>query len=461
MFQVLFFEIVVSGGTAVLTVVAMPHLDIVTNVTILNSVALMSTFLQVISQCSAKQNNRFLVPSLTALALILLGYVLFGFLYIMKDPGDVQMIIWVGLAIGGSFLVSFNWWETYFKVISESSSNVRLKNLCKDMSRCENVLHMLSSIIRIAVTAAVVGAYVPLGKMDWEVVMSIPSRETRYIVITIGVQLVSTALCHWFAVAACKMHALRRCYIIPLYLASLGVMVFYIVPVIVYYQEYKIGLNGTATNFSTYCTFEVDQRDVNLTGGIYPELVLDVTHTLCFLDMSKIWDIGILTGKRPNPPFITFRDPCGGLTVMFSWTTLRFCGVLVAGPGVGHAPPLVPQRVPHPENPGAVRQEAVRRRLHRAVAAPQQSLRHPVQNQGQEVSARTRPSVRPSPILPAVFLKPGMSLVVKFQGLRNGDGVSVRHHVARDLQRDDEPGDFIVQVRSSLSRSTLHRRLSR
>ncbi|XP_070778288.1 chitin synthase chs-2-like [Enoplosus armatus] len=295
---VLFFEFIVALGAAILTIVAMPHLDIVTNVTILNGVAVFSALLQVITQCTAKERNRFLVPSITAFILILLGYILFLVLYITKDPSDIKMIIWVGLAVGGSFLVSFNWWESYLRLISENSSSVFLKNLCRDVRKCQNVLHILSSLLRIAVTACVLGAYVPLAKMDWDIVTSIPRRETKIIAIIIGVQLVSSALCHWFSLVACKMHALRRCFILPLYLASLAVMVLLIVPVIVYYQDYRTSLNGTASiNFTGYCSEVVDGRNHSLSGGVFPHLVLDVTHTLCFLDMSKITDVGILTGS--------------------------------------------------------------------------------------------------------------------------------------------------------------------
>uniref|UniRef100_A0A8P4KF76 chitin synthase n=1 Tax=Dicentrarchus labrax TaxID=13489 RepID=A0A8P4KF76_DICLA len=259
---VLFFEFIVSLGAAILTIVAMPHLDIVTNVTILNGVAVLSALLQVVTQCTAKERNRFLAPSITAFILILLGYVLFLVLYIMKDPTGIKRGIWVGLAVGGAFLVSFNWWENYLRLISENSSSVFLKELCKDVRRSQTMLHILSSLLRIVVTACVLGAYVPLAKMDWDIVTSIPRRETRIIAIIIGVQLVSSALCHWFAVAACKMHALRRCFILPLYLASLAVMALLIIPVIVYYQDYRISLNGTESiNFTGYCNVVVDGRN--------------------------------------------------------------------------------------------------------------------------------------------------------------------------------------------------------
>uniref|UniRef100_A0A8D3APK5 chitin synthase n=1 Tax=Scophthalmus maximus TaxID=52904 RepID=A0A8D3APK5_SCOMX len=215
---------------SILTIVAMPHLDIVTNVTILNGVAVLSSLLQMIAQCTAKERNRFLLPSITAFLLILLGYVLFLVLYIMKNPSDIKMAVWVGLAVGGSFLVSFNWWENYFRLISENSSSVFLKDLCKDVRKCQNLLHILSSLLRIVVTACVLGA-----TFLW------------IVAITVGVQLISSALCHWFAVAACKMHALRRCFIMPLYLASLAVM-------------------------ALYCDVVVDGRNQSLNGSVFPEL---------------------------------------------------------------------------------------------------------------------------------------------------------------------------------------------
>ncbi|XP_068431605.1 chitin synthase chs-2-like [Clinocottus analis] len=297
---VLFFEFLVAMGAAILTLIAMPHLDIVTNITILCSVAVLSAFLQVITQCTAKEMNRFLVPSITALLLILLGYGLFVYLYITKDLNDTQTIIWVGLAVGGSFLMSFNWWENYFRLISQNNNSVFLKLLSKDVKTCQNILNILTSLFRIAVTAIVLGAYVPLAKMDWAVVTSIPRRETRIIAIIIGVQLISSVLCHWFSLVACKMHALRRCFILPLYLSSLAVVVLFVVPVIVYYQDYRASLNGTTIDFAGYCKEVVDGRSDNQTGSVFPQLVLDVTHTLCFLDMSRITDIGILTGSATS-----------------------------------------------------------------------------------------------------------------------------------------------------------------
>ncbi|XP_035990232.1 uncharacterized protein LOC118562043 [Fundulus heteroclitus] len=298
---VLFFEFIVSGGLAVLTIIAMPHLDIVTNVTILNSVAVLSAFLQAVTQCAAKGIKIFLLPSIIAFLVILIGYSLFLILYILKDPTGMKTATWVGLAICGSILVSFNWWENYLRVICVKSKPNFLKNLFEDLTKCQNMLHILSSLLRIVVTTCVLGAYVPLAKMDWDVVTSIPSQETRIVAIIIGVQLISSALCHWFALTACKMHALRRCFILPLYLASLAVIALFIFPVITYYQEHQKSLNTTEnSNFTSYCAIAVNERHQSLSGNLFSQLVLDVTHTLCFLDMSKTADIGLLSGAAAS-----------------------------------------------------------------------------------------------------------------------------------------------------------------
>ncbi|XP_014883903.1 uncharacterized protein LOC106945022 [Poecilia latipinna] len=289
--QVLFFEFLVSVGLAVLTIVAMPHLDIVTNVTILNSVAVLSGFLQAVTQCTVKKMNIFLLPSIMASVVMVVGYCLFVVLYILKDSADVKTAIWVGLAVGGSILVSFNWWENYFRVICVKRKSNVLKNLFEDLSKCQNMLHIMSSVLRIVVTACVLGAYVPLAKLDWDIVTSIPSRETRIVAIIIGVQLISSALCHWFALAACKMHAVRRCFILPLYLASLAVIPLFIAPVIIDYKIYKSNIN-----FTSYCAEAVNIRNQSLSGDLFPHLVLDVAQTLCSLDMFMTSDFGLLTG---------------------------------------------------------------------------------------------------------------------------------------------------------------------
>uniref|UniRef100_A0A667XWU8 chitin synthase n=1 Tax=Myripristis murdjan TaxID=586833 RepID=A0A667XWU8_9TELE len=286
---VLLMEFLVSLGSAVLTIVAMPHLDIVTNVTILNSVAVLSAVLQVAAQCAAKERNRFIFPSLIAFLLILLGYVLFLVLYLLENESRSKTAVWAGLAVAGSFLISLNWWENYIRLFCDTRSDGFLKN----------VLHILSSLLRILVTGCVVGAYVPLSQMDWVTLTTVPNREMRIVVTLIVVQLVSSALCQWFAVAACKMHALRRCFILPLYSASLAVMAVLIIPVIIYFEDYRAEVSvADNSTFTDYCTAAVYERNQTLGNATFLHIFLDVTQTLCSQNLNSTFVI--LTDKWPN-----------------------------------------------------------------------------------------------------------------------------------------------------------------
>ncbi|XP_037831669.1 chitin synthase chs-1-like isoform X2 [Kryptolebias marmoratus] len=294
----------------------MPHLDIITNVTVLNSVAVLSVLLQVVTQCIAKKGNSFLIPSIITFIIIFVGYSSLLVLSIMKDPKDVNMALWVGLAVGGSILASFSWLQNYFKLICENNSSIFLKGLLKDMTKCQNILHIMSSFLRIVVTTCVLGACIPLTKTNWDIVSSIPGQEKRIILILIGVQLISSALCHWFALAACKIQAIRRCFISVLYMASMAVMALFIIPVIFYYQDYRINLDTTESiNFTSYCNTLVDERNPSLSGNMLLQLVLDVTRTLCYLDMSNI---GLMTGVVPW--WITF-----GLATFYVWYFKTHC----------------------------------------------------------------------------------------------------------------------------------------
>lgn len=291
--QVLFIEFLVALGSAVLTIVAMPYFDIVTNVMLLNSIAVLSSVFQMAAQCAAKEVNRFVLPSVFSFILILLGYILFFLLYLMDGETRGEMTLWAGLAVAGTVLVSLNWWENYCSLFS---SNIFLKRLSEDMNQSQNMLHTFSSMLRILVTSVVLGAYIPLSNRDWTSLTNVPTDVGMVVMILTLVQLVSSALCHWFVLAACKMHAMRRAFILPMYLGSLGVLALFIGPIIIYFQNYS-GLKAAGNyTFTEYCDETAYGSYQDLKGGMFQKLVLDVTHTLCIRDLSQWIEIGFLGG---------------------------------------------------------------------------------------------------------------------------------------------------------------------
>ncbi|XP_017207547.2 chitin synthase chs-1 [Danio rerio] len=220
---VLCVEILVALGAAVLTIVAMPHFDIVTNVMILNSVSILSAIFQVIADCRAKERKRFILLPLLSIVFIVLGYVLFVVNYLAFES---SLLIPILLAIFGTICVSVNWWENYSALFTILSLN----EIPKDIAKSSNAVNIISSLTRILITSAVIGVYVALIGDGWKSVKIV--FETVVIALVV-IQTLSSALCRWFVVVACKMHALRRSFVMPMYLASIVVLAVFLSPLVI------------------------------------------------------------------------------------------------------------------------------------------------------------------------------------------------------------------------------------
>uniref|UniRef100_A0A8C2FWU9 chitin synthase n=1 Tax=Cyprinus carpio TaxID=7962 RepID=A0A8C2FWU9_CYPCA len=240
LFWVLCVEFLVALGAAVLTIVAMPHFDIVTNVMILNSVSILSSVFQVVAECLAKERKRLIMLPVCSIFLIVTGYVLFAISYLAFES-SLAINISVGLAIVGTIFVSVNWWENYSTLFAVSF----LEDISRDIAQSRNVVCIISSLVRILVTSAVVGAYVPLSGREWKLVKLV--FET-VVVSLVAIQIASSALCRWFVVVACKMHALRRSFVLPMYLASITVLAVFLVPTTVRLPK----SNQTSTCFDNF-----------------------------------------------------------------------------------------------------------------------------------------------------------------------------------------------------------------
>ncbi|CAB1311754.1 unnamed protein product [Coregonus sp. 'balchen'] len=232
----------------------MPFFGIVTNAVMLNSISILSSIFQVGAQCVASERMRFIVPPIISIVLTLSGYVLF-ILSSLLVREDGEMVIWIGLAIVATIFVSLN------------------------------------CLVRILVTAAVVGAYVPLSGRDWTTVTSVP-ENVRFLIL-VAVQIASSALCHWFVVVACKMHAMRRSFLLPIYLASVGVLAPFIAPAIIFFQT-SSDSRGANYTITEYCDDITYGRGLSGDAVWFEKLVRDITQTLCPQDMTNRTEMGLL-----------------------------------------------------------------------------------------------------------------------------------------------------------------------
>uniref|UniRef100_A0A671Q3Q0 chitin synthase n=1 Tax=Sinocyclocheilus anshuiensis TaxID=1608454 RepID=A0A671Q3Q0_9TELE len=239
-FWVLCVEFLVALGAAVLTIVSMPHFDIVTNVMILNSVSILSAVFQVVAECLAKERKWLIMLPVCSILLTVTGYVFFAISYLIFES-SLEINISIGLAIVGTICVSVNWWENYSMLFAVSF----LEDISRDIAQSRNVVCIISSLMRILVTSAVVGAYVPLSGREWK---SVKLVFETVVVSLVVIQMTSSALCRWFVVVACKMHALRRSFVLPMYLASITVLAVFLFPTAVRLPK----SNQTSTFFETF-----------------------------------------------------------------------------------------------------------------------------------------------------------------------------------------------------------------
>lgn len=265
-FQVIFTEFLVAFGTALLILIAMPDFDVLTNVAILNTVGILSAVLQMVGKIITKERTRFTVTSLLAVVVMICGYVLFIVGYQLQTK---QMGLSIGLAIVGTFCISFNWWENYSMLFKGGF----LERIAEDIRRSQNMIGIISSAVRIVITAAVLGAYVKLSAQDWSSVLS-PLEQSKAIILSLfAIQVISTALCHSLAVAACKMHEVRRGFVAPMWLISPIVLITF--PIISV-------AHGSANSSDSYCDQPANSQNVT-----FFQLLEDVDWTICARDLSQ------------------------------------------------------------------------------------------------------------------------------------------------------------------------------
>lgn len=222
----------------------MPHFDIVTNVMILNSVSILSAVFQVVAECLAKERKRLIMLPVCSIFLIVTGYVLFVINYLLFES-SLEINISVGLAIVGTICVSVNWWENYSTLFAVSF----LEDISRDIAQSRNVVCIISSLMRILVTSIVFVVYVPLSGRKWE---SVKLDFETVVISLVVIQIASSALCRWFVVVACKMHALRRSFVLPMYLASITVLAVFLIPTLGRLPDSNQTSNQTSTCFENF-----------------------------------------------------------------------------------------------------------------------------------------------------------------------------------------------------------------
>ena len=132
----------------------------------------------------------------------------------------------------------------------------------------------------------------------------------RLLAALVALQLLSSVACHWLSLVACKMNAVRRGFLLPLYLASLALLPLFLTPVFLFLRR-RQDAEGPGYAFSRYCQEEVHAGSRPGADDGFQRLVLDATAQLCALGLERPLQTGLLTGETPTLPLrahITFKS---------------------------------------------------------------------------------------------------------------------------------------------------------
>uniref|UniRef100_A0A3Q0R7P3 chitin synthase n=1 Tax=Amphilophus citrinellus TaxID=61819 RepID=A0A3Q0R7P3_AMPCI len=192
-----FIECLVSLGTSILVLVVMPQFDVLTNLFISGGVCIVSAIMQIVFRL--QQDTWKIVFPICSLILTGIGYCLLGIDYYVRvtsfvDRQGSDCYIYVGLGIFSSLLVSLCWWENSIQATN------RMQDTLSELDGFRDFVFVISSILRILV----IGNYLP----TMFVLMQTAEGKKKH--------AFCAAACHWFGVVACKIHAVRMSFALPL-----------------------------------------------------------------------------------------------------------------------------------------------------------------------------------------------------------------------------------------------------
>ncbi|XP_076826575.1 chitin synthase 1 [Brachyhypopomus gauderio] len=301
-------EILVALGTSVLVLIVMPQFDVFTNLFIAGGVCIVTSILQIVFRL---QHQRWMIIfPICSLILVLTGYSLLASDYYVRITSHISnhkenSYMYVGVAVLSSLLISLNWWENCLQ-----ASN-KIQDMLSELDGFREFAFMVTSLMRIAITVIVYFLYYGLdGSIKWS-----DFKEIKEDALTIGLgvfflQAFCSAACHWFGVVACKIHAVRMSFALPVICTGpvtlfLGLLLFMTQASNLHttspaaYHFIRSGTNNTI-NYTTienpfldFCSSLASLKDKNTT----PVVLLEITNSICRTSLSShyaVWPFSML-----------------------------------------------------------------------------------------------------------------------------------------------------------------------
>ncbi|XP_046885830.1 chitin synthase 1 [Hypomesus transpacificus] len=283
-------ECLVSLGTSVLVLVVMPQFDVLTNLFISGGVCILSSVLQIVFRLQ-KESWKIIFP-ICSLILVLAGYFLLGIDYYVRVSSymanqESDCFVYVGVGVFASLLVSLNWWEN-----SLQASN-SIQEMLTELEGFRDFVFVLTSILRTLIIAAVYFIYYKLftNTIVWSDFYLGEDKESLKIgLIVFFMQAFFSAACHWFGVVACKIHAIRMSFALPVCSTGPAMLILGIILFITQADK----LEGVdSTSIQDFCSSLVELSTKNTT----PVVLLELTRSICRTSLNSpylTWPFSLL-----------------------------------------------------------------------------------------------------------------------------------------------------------------------
>ncbi|KAJ4947808.1 hypothetical protein JOQ06_009840 [Pogonophryne albipinna] len=276
-------ECLVSLGTSLLVLVVMPQFDVLTNLFISGGVCIVSAILQIVYRLQGDK-WKILFP-ICSLILTVTGYCLLGVDYYVRvssfvDRQGTDCFVYVAIGIFSSLLISLCWWENPLQATN------RMPEFLKDMDGYRDFVFVISSILRIIVIGGVYLFYhvlieksitwsdFNLQDVDWELL--------QIGLVLLFLQAFCSAACHWFGVVACKIHAVRMSFALPVCCTGPAVLLLGIILFLTQAEQLDGAKHGSITEF---CESLVYLSHKNTT----PVVLLEITRSICRTSLNSYY----------------------------------------------------------------------------------------------------------------------------------------------------------------------------
>ncbi|XP_022598870.1 uncharacterized protein LOC111220150 isoform X2 [Seriola dumerili] len=276
-------ECLVSLGTSVLVLVVMPQFDVLTNLFISGGVCIMSAILQIVFRLQREKWK--IVFPICSLILTVAGYCLVGVDYYVRvssyvDRQSADCYVYVGVGIFSSLLISLCWWENPLQATN------RMQDTLSELDGFRDFVFVISSILRIImiggvyllhnvlIQKSIIWSDFNLQKDDWELL--------QIGLVLFFLQAFCSAACHWFGVVACKIHAVRMSFALPVCCTGPAVLLLGLTLFITQAQK----LDGAEhSSIQEFCGSLVYLSHKNTT----PVVLLEITRSICRTSLNSYY----------------------------------------------------------------------------------------------------------------------------------------------------------------------------